>query len=317
MKVTEIITKAEHPFATFELVPPLKGSDISNLYSAISPLMEFCPPFINITTHRDEIEYRLMDDGNYRQTIITKRPGTVAITAAIMKKFDIEVVPHVICGSATKEQIENVLVDLNFLGVENIMALRGDAIPGEKFFTPRSKGHAHSSGLIAQIKNMNKGQYLDDTLKVAVKSNFCIGAAGYPEKHCEAPNLDTDIVNLKKKIDAGADYIVTQMFYDNAKFFEFEKKVRTLGIEVPIIPGIKPITNLRHIKLLPKTFSIDIPQPFMTELQKCKNNDDIYRVGVEWSITQCKELIARGHKVIHFYTMGKADNIREIVKSVF
>jgi methylenetetrahydrofolate reductase (NADPH) len=317
MRVTEIIQKNQKPFASFELVPPLKGSDISKLYSSIEPLMEFCPPYINITTHRDEIEYRQMQDGNFRQITITKRPGTVAIAAAIMKKFNIEVVPHVICGGSSKSKIENVLVDLNFLGIENVMALRGDAVPGEKFFTPDLMGYRHSKELVAQIGKMNNGFYLDDTLKDAVHSNFCIGVAGYPEKHCEAPNIDEDIWNLRRKVDAGADYIVTQMFFNNSAFFEFEKRCRMAGITVPIIPGIKPISSLRHIKLLPKTFSIDIPQDFTDEIYRCKDDSQIYEAGIEWSIAQCRELLSHGCKAIHFYTMGKAGNIREIVKKLF
>lgn len=317
MKVIDILNGNHKPFASFELVPPLKGSDINKLYTSIEPLMEFAPPFINITAHRDEIEYRQTSDGKFKKITVTKRPGSVAIAAAIMKRFNVEVVPHIICGGATKWEIENTLLDLNFLDIQNVVALRGDAIPGEKYFIPTPHGHVHSSSLVAQIANMNKGIYLDDTLKEAIPTHFCVGVAGYPEKHCEAANLDIDIQNLKNKVAAGADYIVTQMFFDNNKFFAFVDKCRAAGIHVPIIPGVKPISTKKHIELLPHAFSIDIPQDLMKELLKCKENADFYSVGVEWCTAQCKELLARHAQAIHFYTMGKADNIREIIRRSF
>ena len=317
MKVIDILKGAHKPYTSFELVPPLKGSDINKLYNSIEPLMEFNPPFINMTAHRDEVEYRRTPDGNFRQVTITKRPGTVAIAAAIMKRFNVEVVPHVICGGATRNEVENLLLDLNFLGIQNVMALRGDAIPGEKYFTPTPGGHAHSCDLVEQIAGMNKGKYLDDTLRDVVPTDFCVGVAGYPEKHCEAANLTMDIEYLKRKVDAGADYIVTQMFFDNAKFFSFVEKCRAAGITVPIIPGIKPISTQRHIDLLPRAFSIDIPEELMKELLKCRTNEAIYRLGIEWAILQCKELLESGARAVHFYTMGKADNIREIIKKAF
>lgn len=317
MKIADILKGEHKPFTSFELVPPLKGSDINKLYKSIEPLMEFNPPFINMTAHRDEIEYRLTPDGKFRQLTVTKRPGTVAIAAAIMKKFDVEVVPHVICGGATKNDIENLLLDLNFLGIQNVMALRGDAIPGEKYFTPTEGGHRHSNELVEQIARMNRGEYLDDALVDAVPTDFCVGVAGYPEKHIEAANMDMDIEYLKRKVESGADYIVTQMFFDNAKFFSFTEKCREAGITVPIIPGIKPISTQRHIELLPQAFSIDIPQELMRELVKCKNNEAVYRLGVEWATLQCKELLEHGARAVHFYTMGKADNIREIIRKAF
>ena len=291
MKIIDILKGDHKPFTSFELVPPLKGSDINKLYNSIEPLMEFNPPFINMTAHRDEIEYRRTPDGTFQQITVTKRPGTVAIAAAIMKRFDVEVVPHVICGGATKNDIENLLLDLNFLGIQNVMALRGDAIPGEKYFTPTPGGHPHSSCLVEQIAAMNNGKYLDDTLKDVVSTDFCVGVAGYPEKHCEAANLDMDIEFLKKKVECGADYIVTQMFFDNEKYFSFVERCRAAGITVPIIPGIKPISTHKHIELLPKAFSIDIPQELMRELVKCKTSEAIYRLGIEWATLQCKELL--------------------------
>lgn len=317
MKVTDKLSGGHKPFVSFELVPPLKGADVNKLYHAIEPLMEFEPQFINMTAHRDEIEYRQCADGMFRQITVTKRPGSVAIAAAIMRKFHVEVVPHVICGGATKSEIENTLLDLNFLDLRNVVALRGDAIPGEKYFTPTPGGHKHSETLVKQITDMNKGRYLDDTLKEAVPTDFCIGVAGYPEKHCEAPNLDADIEHLKRKVDAGAHYIITQMFFDNAKFFSFAEKCREAGITVPIIPGLKPISVFKHIELLPHAFSIDIPQVLMRELKQCKDNDAVYRVGVEWCIAQSRELLQQGARAIHFYTMGKSDNIREIIREVF
>lgn len=317
MKIIDILKGDHKPFTSFELVPPLKGSDINKLYKSIEPLMEFNPPFLNVTAHRDEVEYRQSPDGSFRRITVTKRPGTVAIAAAIMKRFDVEVVPHVICGGATRNDIENLLLDLNFLGIQNVMALRGDAVPGEKYFAPTPGGHSHSNALLEQIVNMNNGRYLDDTLKNAVHTDFCIGVAGYPEKHCEAANLDIDIEYLKRKVECGADYIVTQMFFDNAKFFSFVERCRAAGITVPIIPGIKPISTQKHIELLPKAFSIDIPQELMGELLKCRDNDAIYRLGIEWATLQCKELLEWGAKAVHFYTMGKADNIREIIRKAF
>ena len=317
MKVIDILYKSSKPFASFELVPPLKGSDKNKLYASVEPLMEFNPPFLNITTHRDEVVYRENADGNYKRVTITKRPGSVAIAAAIMKRFKAEVVPHVICGGATRGEIENTLLDLNFLDIQNVVALRGDPVPGEKNFTPVADGHSHSIDLVRQIENMNRGIYLDDTIKDAVPTNFCVGVAGYPEKHYEAPNLDMDIARLKEKVDAGADYVVTQLFFDNKKYFDFVEKATAAGINVPIIPGIKPVSTKRHIELLPKSFSIDIPNELMKELVKCKDNSAVYQVGLEWCVMQCKELLAKGAKAIHFYTMSKSENIIEIIKRSF
>lgn len=317
IKVIDIINKKNAPFASFELVPPLKGSDISKLYAAIEPLMEFAPPFINITFHRDEVEYRQKSDGTFEKITITKRPGSVAIAAAIMKRFPVEVVPHLICGGASKRKIENDLIDLNFLDIQNVVALRGDAIPGQKYFVPEPDGHHYSCELVEQIHNMNRGIYLDESITTAVPTNFCIGVAAYPEKHFEAPNLDIDIENLKCKVEAGADYIVTQMFFDNTNFYHFVDRCRAAGITVPIIPGLKPISTQTHIEMLPRSFSIDIPQDLMQEVRKCKDNKEIYQAGIEWCAAQSKDLLAHGVPAIHYYTMGKADNIREILKRAF
>ncbi len=316
-KVIDIINKKTAPFASFELVPPLKGSDISKLYHAIEPLMEFAPPFINITCHRDEIEFRQKTDGTFEKVTITKRPGSVAIAAAIMKRFPIEVVPHLICGGSSKHKIENDLLDLNFMDIQNVVALRGDAIPGQKYFVPEPDGHRYSCELVQQIHNMNQGIYLDKNITDAVPTNFCIGVAAYPEKHYEAPNLDIDIENLKRKVEAGADYIVTQMFFDNDCFYRFTDRCRAAGINVPIIPGLKPISTTTHIEMLPRAFSIDIPQDLMKEVRKCKDNKEIYQTGIEWCTAQSKDLLAHGVPAIHYYTMGKAENIREILKRAF
>lgn len=317
MKIIDILNNTHKPFASFELVPPLKGSDISKLYNAIEPLIEFAPPFINITFHRDEVEYRQKQDGTIEKVTVTKRPGSVAISAAIMKRFNVEVVPHIICGGASKHKIENDLIDLNFLDIQNVMALRGDAIPGQKFFTPEEEGHKYSSQLVEQINSLNHGKYLDDTITDAIATNFCIGVAGYPEKHYEAPNQSIDIENLKQKVDAGADYIVTQMFFDNTRFYQFVDKCRAAGITVPIIPGLKPISTQTHIEMLPRSFSIDLPEELMKEIRKCKDNKAIYQVGIEWCTIQSRDLLANGAPAIHYYTMGKADNIREILKQSF
>ena len=317
MKVIDILNNTDKAVFSFELVPPLKGGDINKIYEAIEPLIALAPPFINITFHRDEVEFRQTADGTFEKVTITKRPGSVAIAAAIMKRFPVEVVPHLICGGASKHQIENDLIDLNFLDIQNVVALRGDAIPGQKYFVPEPDGHRYSCELVGQIHNMNRGIYLDECLKNAVPTNFCIGVAAYPEKHYEAPNIDIDIENLKRKVDAGADYIVTQMFFDNTRFYEFAAKCRAAGITVPIIPGLKPISTQTHIEMLPRAFSIDLPQELMNEVRKCKDNKAIYQVGIEWCTAQSKDLLVHGAPAIHYYTMGKADNIREILKRTF
>lgn len=317
MKITDILNRKEKPFATFELVPPLKGSDINKLYKAIDPLMDFTPPFINITFHRDETEFRQKENGSFEKITVTKRPGSVAIAAAIMKRYQIEVVPHLICGGASKYKLENDLIDLNFLDISNVMALRGDAIPGQKYFIPEPDGHKYSCDLVRQIHNMNQGKYLDETLTNAIATNFCIGVAAYPEKHYEAPNPETDILHLKQKVDAGADYIVTQMFFDNNRFFRFVDNCRAARITIPIIPGLKPISTPAHIEMLPRAFRIDLPEALMKEIRKCKDSQEIYQVGIEWCTMQSKDLLAHGAPAIHYYTMGKADNIRTILKRVF
>ncbi|GHV63957.1 methylenetetrahydrofolate reductase [Bacteroidia bacterium] len=321
MKVIEILNKAEKPFASFELVPPLKGSDVEKLYGAIEPLLEFKPPFINITTHRDEIEFRPTtngrQDGCFEKVTVTKRPSTVAIAAAIMKRFDLEIVPHLICGGVGRSKLENDLLDFHFMGIHNVVALRGDAVSGQKLFTPEPDGHSHCYELVQQIHSMNEGKYLDYNLSDAVATDFCVGVGGYPEKHVESPNQETDIQFLKQKVDAGADYIITQLFFDNDRFYDFVKRCRAVGITVPIVPGLKPISTQKHIDMLPRTFSIDLPEALMKEIRKCKNKEDFYHTGIEWCTMQSKDLLKHGVPAIHYYTMGKADNIREILTKTF
>lgn len=316
-KIIDILNHSNTPFASFELVPPLKGSDVNKLYSSIEPLMELEPPFINITCHRDEIEFHDNGDGTYTKLTLAKRPSTLAITAAIMKHFNVEVVPHVICGGASKAKIESELLDLNFMGIDNVVALRGDAIPGQRYFTPEADGFAHSSELVEMVSNLNAGKYLDPNVKNGVCTSFCVGVAGYPEKHFEAANIETDIAHLKVKVDAGADYIVTQMFFDNQKFYDFENACRNAGITVPIIPGLKPLSVARQLEMLPRAFHLDIPQELVSELSKAVSKEAAYEVGIEWCAAQSRDLLSHGVPAIHYYTMGKADNIKKVVKSVF
>lgn len=318
MKVIDILNSLQKPFASFELVPPLKGSDVSRLYDSIDPLMQFQPPFINITCHRDEVEYVPNGDGSYKKMTLAKRPSTIAIVAAIMRRYpNLEIVPHVICGGASQSRVESELLDLHFLGIQNVVALRGDAIPGQRFFIPEADGFSHSSELVAMIRHLNDGQYLDPTVKNGLSTDFCVGVAAYPEKHFEAANLDVDIQHLKQKVEAGADYIVTQMFFDNQQYFRFLDRLREAGITVPVIPGLKPISSQRQIDLLPRSFHIDIPQALVNEINKAKTADAVYRVGIEWAIEQSRDLLAHGAPAIHYYTMAKPDNVCQIVEKVF
>jgi len=307
MKVIDIINNRKgHPYPSLEFVPPLKGGDINRLYESLEPLMEFEPPYMNITCHRDE-----RADGR----IVSKRPGTVAIAAAVMKRFPIEVVPHVLCAYATAEELENELIDLNFLDIENVVALRGETSP--EAFEPAVGGYAYASQLVSQISDLNKGLYLDRALKNATPTHFCVGVAGYPEKHHQAADLDTDILNLKKKVDAGADYIITQMFFDNAHFYSFVDKCRAAGITVPIIPGLKPLSMPKHVTALPEAFAIEMPAELVSEVARCTSDASVYDLGIEWCIAQSRDLIAHGVPAVHYYTMGRAENIREILRKTF
>lgn len=316
MKITELISPSGKTIFSFELLPPLKGQSASKLYETIDELIEFKPGYINLTTHRDEIEYRQLDNGLLEKKIVRKRPGTVAIAAAIQHKYGIPVVPHVVCGGFSKEETENMLIDLNFLGIKNVLALRGDGLKSEHFFVPEKNGHSHANELVEQVVQLRSGKYLDPELKNRTTMDFCIGVAGYPEKHAEASNLDTDLQYLKQKIDAGADYIVTQMFFDNRKYYDFVDRCRAAGITVPIIPGIKPLALMNQITMLPKIFSIDIPEEFASEVRKCKTNDEARQAGTEWAIFQAKDLIANKVPCLHIYTYGISDNTRQIAKTI-
>jgi methylenetetrahydrofolate reductase (NADPH) len=317
MKVTEIINQSEKTVFSFELLPPLKGSDTSKIFRTIESLVDFGPKYINITTHRDEIDFREMPDGTIQRRVVRKRPGTVAIAAAIQYKFGIPVVPHILCGGFTKSETEHVLIDLNFLGIRNVIALRGDGLKGEAVFKPETHGNVHASDLVEQIVRLKEGKYLDPELKNTHSLDFCIGVAGYPEKHAEAPNFETDLLFLKQKVEAGADYIVTQMFFDNSVYFAFVEKCREIGITVPIIPGVKPIALLNQLTVLPKIFKIDLPSDLVNALKKCTTDDQVKQVGTEWAVSQAKELIRAGVPSLHIYTYGISDNVKEIAKAVF
>ncbi len=317
MKVIEHIKQAKETIFSFEILPPLKGQNISAIYNSIDPLMEFNPPFVNVTYHREEVVYKRLPNGFLEQKTIKKRPGTVGICAAIQNKYKIDAVPHILCGGFNKEDTENALIDLDFLGIENVLALRGDSMKGETYFVPEKDGHAYARDLVSQISRMNEGKYLDEELQNSTPTNFCIGVAGYPEKHFEAPSINNDIEKLKEKVDAGAEYITTQLFFDNQAYFDYVEKVREAGIQVPVIPGIKPIATKKHLSLLPHRFNVDLPDALVKEVVACADNKAVRQVGVEWAVEQSKALKAAGVPVIHFYSMGKVDNIKAIASAVF
>lgn len=316
MKVIEHLENANDTLFSFEILPPLKGKSIQSIYDGIDPLMEFKPKFINVTYHREEFLYKERENGLLEKIAIRKRPGTVGICAAIMNKYNVDAVPHLICGGFSKEETENALIDLQFLGIDNVLALRGDSIKTESSFRPHPDGHSYAVELIEQIEEMNKGNYLLDDIQLE-PTDFCVGAAGYPEKHFEAMNLTTDLEYLKQKVDAGASYIVTQMFFDNSKYFAFVDACREKGINVPIIPGLKPIKTLKHISFLPKFFHIDYPEALSKELLKCKTNNEVNALGVEWAIAQSKELKEAGAPCIHYYTMSNSEQVKKIASEVF
>ena len=317
MKVIDIINQAPSTLFTFELLPPLKGAAFAEIEDTIEHLIPYSPSYINVTYHRPEVVLREQPNGLLERRIIKKRPGTVGVSAGIKYKYGIDVVPHLICGSFTREETEDALIDLNFLGVDNVLALRGDAEKGAKGFMHEPGGNKLAIELVGQIADLNKGKYVDPESNSINKTDFCIGVAGYPEKHSEAPNMETDLLNLKAKVDAGADYIVTQMFFNNQKYFEFVDQCRAIGINVPIIPGIKPVSLKSHLTILPQIFHIDLPQELVEAVSQCKNNEEVRQVGVEWAIAQSKELKAYGVPALHYYTMGKPDNIVKIVREVF
>ncbi len=317
MKVTDHIKKAQgETLFSFEIIPPVKGRNIQELYNNIDPLMEFKPPFIDVTTSREEYIY-IDREGLLDKKLTRMRPGTVGICASIKHKYDVDTVPHVLCGGFTKEETEYLLVDCHYLGIDNVMALRGDAMREEQYFEATKGGHPYAKSLVKQIQDLNAGKYLHEVVETDDCADFCIGVAGYPEKHLEAPSLKTDLKRLKEKVDAGADYVVTQMFFDNKKYFEFVNAAKAMGIEVPIIPGIKPLAIQRHLQLLPQVFRIDLPQDLIEAVDDCKNNKEVRQVGIEWAIQQSKELKDAGVPVLHYYSMGKSDNIKAIAKAVF
>ncbi|WP_062056203.1 methylenetetrahydrofolate reductase [NAD(P)H] [Aquimarina longa] len=317
MKVTDHIKKAKgKTLFSFELIPPQKGRSIQELYNNIDPLMEFNPPFIDVTTSREEFIY-IDKDGLLDKKLTRMRPGTVGICASITHKYTVDAIPHVLCGGFTKEETEYLLVDCHYLGIDNVMALRGDAMKEEKYFTPAKGGNKYANELVQQITNMNDGQFLHEVVETDNKSDFCIGVAAYPEKHLEAPSMDSDIRRLKDKVDAGADYVVTQMFFDNKKYFAFVEKARAAGIDVPIIPGIKPVAVKRHLQLLPQVFKLDMPDELVRAVENCKTNKEVREVGIEFAIQQSKELMEYGVPVLHYYSMGKSDNIQKIASAIF
>jgi methylenetetrahydrofolate reductase (NADPH) len=318
MKVTQHIENAKgNPLFSFEILPPLKGQNIQSIFDNIDPLMEFKPPFIDVTYHREEYEFKELPSGLLQKKVVKKRPGTVGICAGIQNRYNVDAIPHILCGGFTKEDTENLLIDLDFLGIDNVVALRGDALKNEIYFKAEKDGNEYASELVTQISNLNKGIYLDEDLKNSAQTNFCIGVSGYPEKHMEAPSFDSDIHFLKQKIQNGADYIITQMFFDNQKFFDFVTKCRQEGITVPIIPGLKPLATKKQLNQIPLRFSIDLPDQLIMEVVKAKDNEAVRQIGIEWCTAQSKELLAAGIPVLHYYSMGKSDNIKQIAQAMF
>lgn len=316
MKVTDHIAQAKGTLISFEVLPPLKGKGIEALYKHLDPLMEFKPSFINVTYHRSEHVFKKRADGSFEKVVIRKRPGTESICAAIMNKYNVDTVPHLICGGFSVNETEDALINLRYLGIDNVLVLRGDAAKNETAFEPEPGGHKYASDLLAQVANLNAGIYLEDDLKGTQKTEFCIGVAGYPEKHFEAPNMDTDLQYLKAKVDAGADYVITQMFFDNAKYYAFADACRAIGINVPIIPGLKPVYSKKQLTILPKTFHIDLPAELSNEILKCKTDEEVEKIGQEWLLMQSKDLKKNGVPVLHYYTLGKPHVVANVVREL-
>lgn len=317
MKVTDHFAKAAgKTLISFEVLPPLKGGSMQKIFHTLDQLMEFDPPFIDVTYHREEFIYKKQNSGYYEKTAIRKRPGTVGICAAIMHRYKVDAVPHLICAGFTREETENALIDLNFLGINNVLALRGDARQFEDKFQPEPDGHQYAIDIVRQIMHMNAGRYLDSHIVDGEKTDFCIGVAGYPEKHFEAPNLESDLAFTKMKVDAGAHYIVTQMFFDNSKYFEFVAQCRAAGITVPIVPGLKPLTKRYQINAIPRKFFINLPQELVSEVQKAKDDAAVRQIGIEWCIQQSRELKAAGVPCLHYYTMGDAATTHRIISQI-
>ncbi|MBP5999933.1 MAG: methylenetetrahydrofolate reductase [Sediminibacterium sp.] len=317
MHVTEHLAKAKDTLVSFEILPPLKGKTITSIYDHLDPLMEFKPSWINVTYHRSETMFKKKTDGTFEKVDVRKRPGTVGICAAIMNHYNIDAVPHIICGGFTKRETEDALIDLQFLGIDNALILRGDAAKNESSFEPEPGGNRYAIDLLKQVGQLNQGIYLDEDILNGGKTDFCMGVAGYPEKHFESPNFEIDLLKTKEKVDAGADYIMTQMFFNNQKFLDYVKACRDMGITVPIIPGLKPITNKKQLTILPRIFHVDIPTDLSNAINKCKTDAECEQVGTEWLIQQSKELKAAGVPVLHYYTLGKPKVIRDVVSAVF
>ncbi|WP_418982674.1 methylenetetrahydrofolate reductase [Alistipes sp.] len=318
MNVVDILREAIASRRTrfaFELLPPLKGDGTGGVFAAIDPLTDFDPAYVNVTFHREGVKQTRLADGSVEEHVVRRRPGTVGISAAIRKRYGVEVVPHLICGGLSKYDIEDALIDMDFLGLHNVLALRGDKSKSERSFTPHPQGHAHAVDLVRQIAAMNRGEFVDGEVEVCHHSRFSIGVAGYPEAHFEARDITSDIAHLREKIDAGAEYVVTQMFFDNRRYFDFVRRCREAGITVPIIPGIKPLSTLRHLEILPRTFSVSLPEELVREAQA--HPDAVREVGIAWAAAQARELKEAGVPAVHFYTMGRTDNIRKIAKAVF
>ncbi|MEY3433235.1 MAG: hypothetical protein RL131_1171 [Bacteroidota bacterium] len=316
MKVIDHITQAKDTLVSFEVLPPLKGKNITSLYSHLDPLMEFKPPFINVTYHRSEQIFKKKQDGTFEKVEVRKRPGTVGICAAIMNHYQVDAVPHLICGGFTQRETEDALIDLNFLGIDNVLVLRGDATKNETSFEAEPGGHRYAIDLLKQVDRLNNGIYLEEDIRDGFRTHFCMGVAGYPEKHFEAPNLETDMRYLKAKVDAGAEYIMTQMFFDNQKFFDFVEKCKASGINVPIIPGLKPLTNKKQLTMIPRIFHVDLPTDLIDAMNKTKTDEEAEKVGEDWLVQQSIELKKAGVPVLHYYTLGKPKIIYNTVKRV-
>lgn len=317
MKVIDHIKQAKDTLVSFEVLPPLKGKNIASLYQHLDPLMEFKPSFINVTYHRSEHIFKKKQDGTFEKVEVRKRPGTVGICAAIMNHYQIDAVPHLICGGFTKRETEDALIDLNFLGIDNVLVLRGDATKNEASFEPEPTGNKYAIDLLKQVDRLNNGIYLEEDIREGFRTNFCMGVAGYPEKHFEAPNMETDMRYLKAKVEAGAEYIVTQMFFDNSKYFAFVDKCRANGINIPIIPGLKPLTSKKQLTVIPRIFHVDLPTELINDMNKSKTDLESEQVGMNWLVHQSKELKKAGVPVLHYYTLGKPLIIRDAVAQVF
>ncbi len=316
MKVIDHIRQASKTLVSFEILPPLKGKTINSIFDHLDPLMEFKPSFINVTYHRSEHVFKKKADGTFDKVEVRKRPGTVGICAAIMNHYKVDAVPHLICGGFNKRETEDALIDLNFIGVDNVLVLRGDAAKNETVFEPEKDGNIYAIDLLKQTVNLNNGIYLEEDIREGFRTNFCIGAAGYPEKHFEAPNLQTDLAYLKAKVAAGAEYVVTQMFFDNQKYFDFVKRCREADINIPVIPGLKPITSKKQLSVIPRTFHVDIPDDLANEVLQAKTDVDVEKIGEEWLLQQSRELKEAGVPVLHYYTLGKPKVIYNVVKQL-